>query len=305
MAETAFSATGVSVTQDWTTLTTISLDENHTAQALVFELLVDAGSAAELSGVKVQARDHDSATWHDFLGGRAINPLSASVTTDPTPPPPTIRPGHRAHYSVPVSPQHRLRIQAKALDSTATVDIYGFAETFNPVAGDVYGPVSAIVNALVRMADTGGKLITGSGVTLDNSEQMEFGGGRVRNAGVVEVLGSPPPTPAVGMLWYDTSGSAGVGGVVAITTKTGTYTAANTDTVILCDASGGAFTVTLPAAADNTGKVFYLKKIDSSANAVTIDGNGAETIDDATTLVLSGQYDAAMLVSDGAEWWIL
>lgn len=303
MAETAFTATGVSVTQDWTTLTTILLDENHTAQSLVFELLVDAGSAAELSGVKVQARDHDSATWHDLLGGRAMQSITPMVASDENST--AIRPGHRAHYNVVVAPQHRLRIQAKALDGTATVDIYGFAETFNPVAGDMYGPESATDNAVVRMDGTSGKLVQNSGVTLDDSEQMEFGGGRVRNAGVAEVLGSPPPTPATGMFWYDTSGDAGVGGVVAITTKTGAYTAADTDTVIICDATGGAFTVTLPAAGDNTGKVFYLKKIDGSANAVTIDGDGAETIDDAATLVLGSQYDAAMLVSDGTEWWIL
>lgn len=305
MAETAFSATGVSVPQDWTTLATISLDENHTAQALVFELLVDPGSAAELSGVKVQARDHDSATWHDFLGGRASDSLSAAVMTDPTPPPPTIRPGHRAHYSVPVSPQHRLRIQAKALDGTATVDIYGFAETFNPVAGDVYGPESATDNALVRMDGTSGKLVQGSDVPLTDSKEMDFTGGRVRNAGVAEVRSSPPPTPAVGMIWYDTSGAAGAGGVMAYTHKTGNYTAAATDTTIFCDASGGAFTVTLPPAASPAGKVFYIKKTDSSANAVTIEGDGAETIDEAATRIITSQYDDVMIQSDGTEWWIL
>ena len=173
------------------------------------------------------------------------------------------------------------------------------------LVADVSGPPSSTDNAVVRMDGTSGKRIQDSGVTLDDSEQMEFGGGRIRNAGVVEVLGTTPPTPAEGMLWYDTSGSAGVGGVVAITTKTGTYTAANTDTVILCDPTGGAFTVTLPAAADNTGKLFYFKNISSGGNAVTIDGNGAETIDDAATLILSSPYDARTLVCDGTEWWIL
>jgi hypothetical protein len=39
--------------------------------------------------------------------------------------------------------------------------------------------------------------------------------------------------------------------------------------------------MTLPTAASSTGKVFYIKKIDSSANSVIIDGAGAETIDGA------------------------
>ncbi len=77
------------------------------------------------------------------------------------------------------------------------------------------------------------------------------------------------------------------------------------DLVVLCDASGGAFTVTLPALAANIGRRFYIKKIDATANAVTIDGNGAETIDDALTRVLAAQYDAVELVGEPSGWWII
>ncbi len=123
--------------------------------------------------------------------------------------------------------------------------------------------------------------------------------------GRAEVSSSQPSsTPMVGDLWLDTSGSSGVAGVVNVRTETSGYTAVETDTVILCDATSAAFTVTL-LAASNTGKVYYIKKIDSSANAVTIDGNSSETIDGSTTKVLSMQYDAIMIVSDGTEWWIL
>lgn len=48
--------------------------------------------------------------------------------------------------------------------------------------------------------------------------------------------------------------------------------------------------------------VFFIKKVDSSTNAVTIDGSGAETIDGATTYVLDVQGQAVMLVSDGSNW---
>ncbi len=304
MAQSSFSSTGVSVTATWTTLATIAEDENHPVVSLSFEISTDSGNANQIADVKVQAKDHTSGAWYDLVVGDALT-QQAVQWSDRDDPPPTIRANNQVNYRVAIPLVYDLRIQARTDDGAATVDIYGFAETLNPVAGDVYGPISGTDNALVRMDGTSGKLVQNSGVTLDDSEQMEFGGGRVRNAGVAEVLGTTPPTPATGMLWYDTSGDAGVGGVVAITTKTGAYTAADTDTVIICDATGGAFTVALPAAGDNTGKVFYLKKIDSSANAVTIDGDGAETIDDAATLVLNSQYDAAMLVSDGTEWWIL
>jgi hypothetical protein len=90
-----------------------------------------------------------------------------------------------------------------------------------------------------------------------------------------------------------------------VASKTAAYTATADDRVILCDATSAAFTVTLPAAASSTGVVFYIKKIDSSANAVTIDGNGSETIDDATTQLLSSQYDCLTVHCDGTEWYII
>lgn len=93
------------------------------------------------------------------------------------------------------------------------------------------------------------------------------------------------------------------GAAYTVSTKTTTYTAVAGD-VLLCDASGGAFTVTLPAAATVSGSSISVKKSDASANAVTIDGAGAETIDGAATLALSTQYEAVTLWSDGTSWWV-
>jgi hypothetical protein len=86
--------------------------------------------------------------------------------------------------------------------------------------------------------------------------------------------------------------------------KTSAYTAA-TESVILVDATSGAVVITLPAAAGVTNRIYQVKKVDSSVNAVTVDGNDAETIDGATTQVLSTQYEAVMIVCDGAGWHIL
>lgn len=87
-------------------------------------------------------------------------------------------------------------------------------------------------------------------------------------------------------------------------TLTSNATLASTDHVVLVDATNGAVTVTLPLAAARLSE-FCIKKTDSSANAVTVDGNGGETIDDATTFVLTEQYDAIRIFSDGTEWWVL
>jgi hypothetical protein len=71
------------------------------------------------------------------------------------------------------------------------------------------------------------------------------------------------------------------------------------------DASGGACTCNLPTAVGNSGKTISVKKVDSSVNTVTVDANTTQTIDGQLTFVLSAQYDAVTLVSDGANWDVL
>lgn len=98
-------------------------------------------------------------------------------------------------------------------------------------------------------------------------------------------------------------------GYVDFATKTAAYTVgeilADSTEIVLCDATAGAFTVTLPPAATNTGRVIGVKKTDSSANAVTIDGNAAELIDGAATLVITAQNAHSVLGCDGVGWKVL
>jgi hypothetical protein len=92
----------------------------------------------------------------------------------------------------------------------------------------------------------------------------------------------------------------------AVTSKTADYTATANDDVILVSASGAAVTITLPAAASSSGKAYYIKRTDQTpANAVTIDANGSETIDGATTRKLSTRYEALVLACDGSNWHVL
>ena len=100
-------------------------------------------------------------------------------------------------------------------------------------------------------------------------------------------------------------GSAGITGLkIGTTNKTTGYTATLTDDFISADASGGAFTITLPAVATATGKVYYIKKIDATGNPITIDGNGAETIDGAATAIINAQYESITLICNGSTWYI-
>lgn len=90
----------------------------------------------------------------------------------------------------------------------------------------------------------------------------------------------------------------------------GTISAATTMSItstptLLCNASGAAFTITLPSAALASGQIFYFKKTDASANAVTLDGAGAETIDGAATLALTAQWQSTKIQSNGTAWFVL
>ncbi|CAB4190131.1 hypothetical protein UFOVP1288_39 [uncultured Caudovirales phage] len=96
------------------------------------------------------------------------------------------------------------------------------------------------------------------------------------------------------------------GGIVlsAPRTVTAAYAVDPNDTEIFVNATTAPVTVSLPAAADNSGRTLTVKKIDSSGNAVTLDGNGAETIDGAATKALATQYYALTVTCDGTTWWI-
>lgn len=72
--------------------------------------------------------------------------------------------------------------------------------------------------------------------------------------------------------------------------------------LVTVDASGGAVTVTLPPAADEPGMAFTLTRADGSANAVTVDGSGADTIDGRATFALVQAGHAQRVVSDGTGW---
>lgn len=90
-----------------------------------------------------------------------------------------------------------------------------------------------------------------------------------------------------------------------VTKTTGTYTLDTTYDSVLCDCTGGAITLNLPAVATSSGFEYSITKIDSSANAVTIDANASELIDGATTQVIQFQYTSLDIICDSAAWYII
>jgi hypothetical protein len=92
---------------------------------------------------------------------------------------------------------------------------------------------------------------------------------------------------------------------VQLAAKTANYTLTAADNVILGNASGGSFTLTLPTAVGIAGRTYTLKKVDSSVNAITVATTSAQTIDSSSTWSLSNQYQYVMVISDGANWSVI
>ncbi len=71
-----------------------------------------------------------------------------------------------------------------------------------------------------------------------------------------------------------------------------------------CTGTSASYTVTLPAASGNTGKLigFQMGPSASLSKLVTLDGNASETIDGALTRVMWA-LEAAILLCDGSNWF--
>jgi len=166
------------------------------------------------------------------------------------------------------------------------------------------------------MSGTSGEALNAPATDQRGNRSREFYGTAAPTAGawlVGDVMWSTAPAAGGMVGWVcTTAGTPGtwkpfgpIVQVVPTLTTTATLTTASASTQ-LANATSAAFTVNLPTAASAAGlPPFNIKKIDSSANAVTIDPNGAETIDGAATLALTVQWQSAQIQSNGTAWYVL
>lgn len=165
--------------------------------------------------------------------------------------------------------------------------------------------MEVIGNAVIRLGDAAGartlKILDSTGATVVNIDSNGYVAvdGLETNAEIY-IGGDAQFDTAVnidGYLAYHVEG-------VTIVVGASPYSPGS-ENIIYVNAVGGNVVVTPPAAATRDGKYYTIKKIDASANTVTIDPNGAETIDGALTLVITTQYTAVKIHCDGSNWWIV
>lgn len=99
---------------------------------------------------------------------------------------------------------------------------------------------------------------------------------------------------------YDTTG-------VPLVHTTGNYTVAATDQIVEVDSSGGAVTITLLGRGSAPCRPLYVKDAagDAATNHITVQRAGADTIDGATTVVISTAYGSVTLYPGTAMWHVI
>ena len=101
-------------------------------------------------------------------------------------------------------------------------------------------------------------------------------------------------------------GGSLIRGTISTASTATTIALADNGRIFNCNASGGGFAVTLPACA-TVGRGFWVgfKKIDNSANHVTLQAAGAETIDGSNTYFINVQWQFTIIKTDGVNWFIM
>ncbi len=123
----------------------------------------------------------------------------------------------------------------------------------------------------------------------------------------------PPTAGSTGYIPYNSDGagtltwSHGQTGIKTVTAGNN-YAILDGDgysTILLATGSSSDATVTMPAPANNTGRVIKIKKTDSGTKKITVTANSGELFDGAASKILIEQNDFISLTTDGTNWFIL
>lgn len=102
-------------------------------------------------------------------------------------------------------------------------------------------------------------------------------------------------------------GGGGGGSPLPLVTKAANYTILPTDSIILVDTSGGAFTLTLPDPAALSGKIYYIvdKAGALNTNNLTLARFAAEMIEGlAASKVFQTNWGGWNVTTDGTNWYV-
>lgn len=175
----------------------------------------------------------------------------------------------------------------------------GTSDTYGTVTGRIDGSNTKYVvgkrnykTATLRLY-LGGQLQTQG----DNEDWQEFSA----NTGVVEFTTAPSSPDEVTAI-YQATDALDHEHYEGDVDTTSNYTVTVNDGLVSADATAGGITIALPALSDARGLAFSVGKTDSSVNTVTVDPDGAETINGDSTLVINFQNSWAFIKAGQSEW---
>jgi hypothetical protein len=92
-----------------------------------------------------------------------------------------------------------------------------------------------------------------------------------------------------------------------VTAKSANYTITDIDDIytLLVTTGVSTITITLPTLADNQNRKIKIIKVDSGVGKITLDGEGAETINSVETIDFKYQYEGIEIIATSSEWSIL
>lgn len=201
-----------------------------------------------------------------------------------------------------------LNATANSTNQKVTVQNNGVAVGSEPAINFIPGTNITITTADDSANTRSNVTISTSGLgtmATQNANNVTISGGTIQNVALtLDSLNSTPignSSPSTGV--FTTMSTSGLYATIA--TKTSAYTLTTTDFTVLGNASTGAFTLTLPTAVNASGQIYTLKKVDSSANAVTISTTSSQTIDGLSSYALSYQYQGLQVQSTNSNWVII
>lgn len=211
----------------------------------------------------------------------------------------------------------------RALTSNASGDV-----SASTVTDTELGYVSGVTSAIQTQLDAKEPTITtlpiaqggtNSSTALNNNRMVISSGGAIVETGAI-TASRALESDGSGLPVASTVTSTELGYVSGVTSaiqtqldtkfayslssSSGVFTA-TAGTTHLVDTSGGAATVTLPAAAANRYVILKDSTGDAFSNNITVNTPGAETIDGAASFTMNSEYGSETFVSDGTNWFIL
>ena len=199
-----------------------------------------------------------------------------------------------------------------AFTCSGTLTANGAVNLGNATSDDITITGSIASNIPIKTADTYniGSAALGLNAVYFGDNGNSVGVKADASASADWVWSFPPAAGTKGYVPYDSDGAGDIQWAPVthdINAVSDSYTVLDDDGYrhILVTTSTTNRTITLPTAANNTDRMITIKKVDSGSGRVSVDGEGAETIDGQAAITFYSQYDYITVVCDGTSWHVV